>query len=59
MIRILIADDHAIVRKGLKQIVADTSDMKVDVATNGNEVFEKVVEYRKENENITDEPMGN
>jgi two-component system invasion response regulator UvrY len=29
MIRILIADDHAIVREGLKQIVAETSDMVV------------------------------
>jgi two-component system, NarL family, invasion response regulator UvrY len=29
MIRILIADDHAIVREGLKQIVAETPDMVV------------------------------
>ena len=29
MIRILVADDHAIVRQGLKQIVADESDMEV------------------------------
>ena len=29
MIRILIADDHAIVREGLKQIVAEETDMKV------------------------------
>lgn len=29
MIRILIADDHAIVRQGLKQIVADSPDMVV------------------------------
>ncbi len=29
MIRILIADDHAVVREGLKQIVAETSDMVV------------------------------
>jgi DNA-binding NarL/FixJ family response regulator len=29
MIRILIADDHAIVREGLKQIVAQTSDIIV------------------------------
>ena len=28
-IRILIADDHAIVREGLKQILADTTDMVV------------------------------
>ena len=29
MIKILIADDHVIVREGLKQIVAETSDMVV------------------------------
>jgi len=41
MIRILIADDHSIVREGLKQIVAEESDMKViGEAANANEVFE-------------------
>jgi len=29
MIRIAIADDHAIVRKGLRQILSDTNDMSV------------------------------
>jgi two-component system, NarL family, invasion response regulator UvrY len=29
MIRVLIADDHAIVRKGLKQIVSETSDVEI------------------------------
>lgn len=29
MIRVLIADDHAIVRRGLKQILAETSDIAV------------------------------
>ena len=43
MIRILIADDHAIVREGLKQIVAETSDMLVaDEAGSGQEVIDKV-----------------
>jgi DNA-binding NarL/FixJ family response regulator len=43
MIKILIADDHAIVRKGLKQIVAETSDMDVaGEAANGQEVLELV-----------------
>ena len=38
MIKILIADDHAIVREGLKQIVAETSDMIVaDEASSGHE----------------------
>ena len=43
MINILIADDHTIVRKGLKQILAETPDMVVaDEASNGQEVLEKV-----------------
>ncbi|MBI5007544.1 MAG: response regulator transcription factor [Nitrosomonadales bacterium] len=29
MIKILIADDHALIRKGLKQILDDSSDMRV------------------------------
>ncbi len=37
MINIIIADDHAIVRKGLKQILDDTLEMKV-VAEAGNSV---------------------
>lgn len=43
MIRIIIADDHSIVREGLKQIIADTRDMTViDEACDGNELLEKV-----------------
>lgn len=43
MIKILIADDHAIVREGLKQIVVETSDMVVaDEASTGHEVLDKV-----------------
>ena len=43
MIKILIADDHAIVREGLKQILAETVDMVVGgEATNGQEVLEHV-----------------
>lgn len=39
-IRILIADDHAIVREGLKQILADTKDIVVaDEAQNGVEAI--------------------
>ncbi|OWW20922.1 response regulator transcription factor [Noviherbaspirillum denitrificans] len=39
-IRILIADDHAIVREGLKQILADTRDMVVaGDAENGNDAI--------------------
>jgi len=43
MLRILIADDHPIVRQGLRQIIAETSDMAVaDEASNGWEVLSKV-----------------
>lgn len=43
MIKILVADDHAIVREGLKQIVADTADMVVaGEAVDGQEVLERV-----------------
>ena len=43
MIKILIADDHAIVREGLKQILAETADMVVGgEATNGQEVLDHV-----------------
>ena len=43
MIKILIADDHAIVREGLKQIVAETSDMVVaGEAVDGQKVLEQV-----------------
>jgi len=42
MIRILIADDHTIVREGLKQILAETADMVVaDEAVNGLDVVDK------------------
>ena len=41
MIKILIADDHAVVRRGLKQIVAEQSDMEVlGEAQNVQEVFQ-------------------
>ncbi len=45
MIKILIADDHAIVRKGLKQILSETSDLVVTgEAGNGHEAINKVYE---------------
>jgi DNA-binding NarL/FixJ family response regulator len=41
MIKILIADDHPIVRRGLKQIVQDEKDMKVVFeAANSDEVID-------------------
>ena len=43
MIKILIADDHAIVRKGLKQILDDEPDMEVvDECSNGSELLAKI-----------------
>lgn len=42
MIKILVADDHAIVRRGLKQIVAEVPGMVVaDEASTGQEVLDK------------------
>jgi two-component system, NarL family, invasion response regulator UvrY len=43
MSRILIVDDHAIVRRGLKQIVSEAADMSVVAeAANGQEALDKV-----------------
>ena len=43
MIKVLIADDHAVVRQGLKQILADTPDISVVAeAANGQEALTKV-----------------
>jgi DNA-binding NarL/FixJ family response regulator len=40
VINLFIVDDHAIVRRGLKQIIADVSDMKVVLeAANGDEAL--------------------
>ena len=45
MIRVLLADDHAIVRAGLKEILAGTGDITVAAeAANGREVLERVRE---------------
>lgn len=42
MIKVLIADDHAVVRQGLKQILSEIPDMTVvGEATNGPEVLEQ------------------
>jgi two-component system, NarL family, invasion response regulator UvrY len=43
MIRILIADDHAVVREGVKRILADTDDLMIaGEASQGQEVLAKV-----------------
>jgi two-component system, NarL family, invasion response regulator UvrY len=45
MIKIFIADDHAIVRKGLKQIISETPDMIVSEETdNGLEALDRISE---------------
>ena len=44
MIKILIADDHPVVRQGIKQILAETRDLVVaDEAASGQEVMKKVM----------------
>ncbi len=43
--RVLIADDHAVVRRGLKEIIAETPDMVVaGEAASGEEVLERLKE---------------
>jgi two-component system invasion response regulator UvrY len=43
MLKILIADDHPVFRRGLKQIIAETTDIVVvDEAANGLEVLNKM-----------------
>ena len=43
MMKILIADDHAVVREGLKQILSESPEMVVTAeASTGPEVFEKI-----------------
>jgi DNA-binding NarL/FixJ family response regulator len=45
MIRIVVADDHAIVREGLKRIISDAGDMRVaGEAADGTEVMKRVRE---------------
>lgn len=45
MIRLVIADDHAIVREGLKRIVGDVADMQIaGEAADGTEVMQRVRE---------------
>ncbi len=44
MIRMLVADDHAIIRQGLKQILADAPDIVIAAeASNGNEALNQAL----------------
>ncbi len=43
MVNIIIVDDHAVVRKGLSQIIADNLNFyKIDEASSGDELLEKI-----------------
>ena len=45
MIKVLVADDHALIRKGLKQLLDDTDDMRViGEAENGMQAIRKAEE---------------
>jgi DNA-binding NarL/FixJ family response regulator len=47
MIRIIIADDHSVVRRGLKQIFDESDDLIVtDEASSGNELILKIKEKK-------------
>jgi DNA-binding NarL/FixJ family response regulator len=47
MIHILLVDDHAMFREGLKQILAKHSDMRVvDEAGSGQEVIAKILQHK-------------
>ena len=44
MLRVLIADDHEIVRKGLGKVLSETlQPIKIDEATNGQEAMSKIL----------------
>jgi len=46
MTRIIIADDHPIVRAGMKQIISEASDLTVsDEASDGHKLLEKIRKY--------------
>ncbi|MDA8084676.1 MAG: response regulator transcription factor [Nitrospiraceae bacterium] len=47
MLRILIADDHPIVRKGIRQILEETKNIQsIDEASSGAEVLQKIAKAR-------------
>lgn len=57
MIRLVIADDHAIVREGLKRIVGEADDLHIEAeCADGNEVM-KVVRERDFDVLVTDLSM--
>ncbi|MFH1155281.1 MAG: response regulator transcription factor [Pseudomonadota bacterium] len=47
MIRVLLADDHKIVREGLRRIIEESGDMEVVAeASDGNEAIQKVLKIK-------------
>ena len=43
MLKVLIADDHAIVRKGLKEVLRESAEpTAVGEASNGDEALDKI-----------------
>ena len=57
MIRLVIADDHAIVREGLKRIIEEAPDLKLEAETgDGNEVM-KLLREREFDVLVTDLSM--
>src|SRR6266508_3983438 len=43
MIRVFVADDHAVVRRGIKQILADENDIEVSgEAANADEILSQI-----------------
>jgi DNA-binding NarL/FixJ family response regulator len=57
VIRLVIADDHAIVREGLKRIVAEATDLHIEAeAADGNDVM-KLVREREFDVLVTDLSM--
>jgi len=47
MIKVLIVDDHPVVRKGIRQILEETDDIIVaDESDNGHDMLKKVMKYK-------------
>ena len=62
MIKVLIADDHPIVRQGLRQILASIPDMEVaGEAVNSQEALERILQTTADNiaafAAVTDKPV--
>ena len=55
-IRVLIGDDHRIVREGLKQVLADAADITVVAeATSGPDVLHQLEQLRARNAQLSEQ----